>query len=159
MDLNNTIIGIALFFAIAIPIYFINSASKKKSGKLSNKLSNLFTNVPSKVSDYDAFGGDSIIGMHENELGFYQERSNKIVAKTIKLNEISKFHLTKDFITSGKNKETILAKVQLDFEFIDKSKGKDSLLFFQMDDNNFMIGEELRIATKWEEKLNKLLQK
>lgn len=159
MDLNNTIIGIALFFAIAIPIYFINSASKKKSGKLSNKLSNLFTNVPSKVSDYDAFGGDSIIGMHENELGFYQERSNKIVAKTIKLNEISKFHLTKDFITSGKNKETILAKVQLDFEFIDKSKGKDSLLFFQMDDNNFMVGEELRIATKWEEKLNKLLQK
>lgn len=159
MDLNNTIIGIALFFAIAIPIYFINSASKKKSGKLSNKLSNLFTNVPSKVSDYDVFGGDSIIGMHENELGFYQERSNKIVAKTIKLNEISKFHLTKDFITSGKNKETNLAKVQLDFEFIDKSKGKDSLLFFQMDDNNFMVGEELRIATKWEEKLNKLLQK
>lgn len=159
MDLNNTIIGIALFFAIAIPIYFINSASKKKSGKLSNKLSNLFTNVPSKVSDYDAFGGDSIIGMHKNELGFYQERSNKIVAKTIKLNEISKFHLTKDFITSGKNKETNLAKVQLDFEFIDKSKGKDSLLFFQMDDNNFMVGEELRIATKWEEKLNKLLQK
>lgn len=158
MDLANTVIGVVLFFAIALPIYYINNASKKKRIILQNKLINLFTSKPMKISDYDTFGGDSIIGIHENEVCFYQERNNQVVSKVINWKEIARFSVVKEFTKMGKQSDKKLSRVVLSFDFKDKSKDSDVILFFQVDETNFMIGEELRIATKWEEKLNQMLK-
>jgi hypothetical protein len=53
---------------------------------------------------------------------------------------------------SNQNNKTI-SKVALLFE-MKSSKAMETILLFQMDDTNFMISDELRIAKHWEEKLN-----
>jgi len=152
MDIANTLIGIALLLIIAIPVFIINYASKKKRSAIVNQAIQLFSNKPSKLSEYDVFCGDSIIALHENEVCVYSERQN-INSKTIALQQVLKVSLYVEYSKISNQNNKTISKVALLFE-MKSSKAMETILLFQMDDTNFMISDELRIAKHWEEKLN-----
>lgn len=156
MDITNTIIGIALFSTIIIPIYLINSNVKKKRNKALKALNEISSNKNEKFSEVDLWNNSFGIGLKNDELCFLGKNEISEFKEVIHLNDVKKCSMVK----VGKNGQVPnsnhdVVKLFLHLEF--KNQKDINLVFFETSPSHFIIGEEMRIAKKWQELINSKL--
>lgn len=150
MDIPNLIMGIALFSAILLPILLINKKVLEKRKKNIAKL-NAFAQLDNnKISELDSWTDNSIIGINEDKTKLYFVRNTEIYDEkiAIELKNIKHCAIVKNYKANSKN----IDKLELEIELY-SSNTKVYLEFFKADEKNFMMGEEMRLAKKWSEKI------
>lgn len=150
MDLPNTIIGTILFLVLILPILIINRNGNKKTKKLITQL-NLYANKQNKdILEFDTWTNNSIIAMSSDKenIFFYRKKNSNVTAIDIPVKLVKNC-----FLNDSKNGDKTIHTLELVFEMHPNNE-TINLEFFKTDDQNFVIGEEMRIAKKWATKLN-----
>lgn len=150
MDLPNTIIGTILFLVLMLPILIINRNGNKKTKKLITQL-NLYANKQNKdILEFDTWTNNSIIAMSSDKenIFFYRKKNSNVTAIDIPVKLVKKC-----FLNDSKSGDKTIHTLELVFEMHPNNE-TINLEFFKTDDQNFVIGEEMRIAKKWATKLN-----
>ena len=148
MDIPNTIIGVILLIALIAPIVTINKRISNRRKLFVNKINVFAADDHKKVIDFDTWTNNSIIGLSSDNkvLYFMRDTDTYSLNTKIDLNDIKHFSIKE-------NKES--QKINL-LELIielNSNNNKIALEFFKADDKNFIMGEEMRIAKKWFDKL------
>ena len=150
MDITNTIIGIVFFSLIFIPIFIINNNVRKRKNQLLNTLNELSSDKNTKFSETDFWTNNSGIGIKGDELCFFRNGEEHSMKEVINLKDVKKcslFQFDKHGNVPKSNHE--INKLSLHLTF---SNHKEiNLVFFHIDAKNFIIGEEFRIAKKWQD--------
>lgn len=149
MDITNTIIGIVFFSLIVIPIFIINNNVRKRKNQLLNTLNELSSDKNTKFSETDFWTNNSGIGIKGDELCFFRKGEDYSMQEVINLKDVKKcslFQFDKHGNVPKNNHE--INKLSLHLTL---SNHKEiNLIFFHADAINFIIGEEFRIAKKWQ---------
>lgn len=150
MDTTNTIIGIVFLLLILVPIYVINNNVKKRKNQLLNTLNELSSDKSTKFLDADFWSNNSGIGLKGNVLTFFRKTEEAQVNEVINLNEVKKCSLVQldKHGNMPKNSHEI-NKLALHLTL--NNHKEINLVFFHADAVNFIIGEEFRIAKKWQD--------
>ena len=150
MDTTNTIIGIVFLLLILVPIYVINNNVKKRKNQLLNTLNELSNDKNTKFSETDFWSNNSGIGLKGNMLAFFRKTEEVQVHEVIDIKEVKKCSLVQldKHGNMPKNNHEI-NKLALHLTL--NNHKEISLVFFNVDALNFIIGEEFRIAKKWQD--------
>ena len=150
MDTSNTIIGIVFLLLILVPIYVINNNVKKRKNQLLNTLNELSNDKNTKFSETDFWSNNSGIGLKGDMLAFFRKDEEAQVNEVINLNEVKKCSLVQlDKHGNAPKSNHEINKLALHLTL---SNHKEiNLVFFNADALNFIIGEEFRIAKKWQD--------
>jgi len=154
MDIPNTIIGTIIFIVLIAPMIIINKKILKKRNLFVKKLIDFANEDHKKIIDFDTWTDNSLIGLSEdNELLYFIRNTTnynnmtKVLIKDIK-------NCTIKEIKNGTRFESIEFVIELN------SQNEHVVLeFFKVDDKNFILGEEMRIAKKWFSKLTEVIPK
>ncbi|NJM80275.1 MAG: hypothetical protein HC854_12880 [Flavobacterium sp.] len=149
MDLPDTIMGAIFFLIIIVPIVLINKGLNKKRNFFIAKLNEFALKENKVISEFDSWTDNTIIGISsDNEYIFFLREidENKTQLK-IAVNKIKNC-----FIKEHKNDRKTIVSLELVFELNDR-KENIVLEFFKADAKNFIMGEEMRIAKKWKNKI------
>jgi hypothetical protein len=156
MDITNTIIGIVLSLAIITPIYIINSNVKKKRNQALKALNEISSNKNDKFSEVDLWNNSFGIGLKNNELCFLGKNEISEFKEIINLKEVKKSLIVKTNKTGQVPKSNHdIVKLSLHLEF--KNQKSLNLVFFEASPSHFIVGEEMRIAKKWQELISSMI--
>ena len=150
MDITNTIIGAVFFLLIVIPIFIINNNVRKRKNQLLNTLNELSSDKNTKFSDTDFWANNSGIGLKGDMLAFFRKGEEAQVNEVINLNEVKKCSLAQ-FDKHGNAPKSNHEINKLALHLTLSNHKEINLVFFHADALNFIIGEEFRIAKKWED--------
>lgn len=150
MDITNTIIGTVFFLLIIIPIFVINTKSRIKKKQLLNTLNDLSVDKTTKFSETDFWNNDSGIGLKENILVFFRKEKNETKHDVVDLKEVKKCSLFQ-FDKHGNTPKNTDEINKLSLHLTLNNQKEMVLVFFHADAQNFVIGEEMRIAKKWQD--------
>ena len=150
MDITNTIIGIVFFLLIIIPIFVINNNVKKRKNQLLNTLNELSSDKNTKFSDTDFWSNNSGIGLKGNMLAFFRKTEDVQVHEVIDLKEVKKCSLVQ-FDKHGNVPKNNHEINKLALHLALNNHKEVNLIFFHADSQNFILGEEYRIAKKWQD--------
>lgn len=150
MDTTNTIIGIVFLLLILVPIYVINNNVKKRKNQLLSTLNELSNDKNTKFSETDFWSNNSGIGLKGNLLAFFRKTEEIQVHEVIDLKEVKKCSLVQldKHGNIPKNSHEIN---KLALHLMLNNHKEINLVFFNVDALNFIIGEEFRIAKKWQD--------
>ena len=149
MDITNTILGAVLFSFIIGPIYIINKNVKKKKSQALKALEELSLDKNDKFIEADFWNNDFGIGLKLEELCFIGKNEDSVFKDVIRMKEIKKCTIVK-MGKSGHPKENHdIVKLSLHLEF--KTQKDMHLVFFETSPTHFIIGEEVRLATTWQQ--------
>lgn len=150
MDTINTIIGTVFLLLILVPIYVINNNFKKRKKQLLSTLNELSFEDNTKFSETDFWNNASGIGLKGNVLAFFRKTEEIQQHEVIDLKEVKKCSLLQ-FDRHGNTPKTNhdINKLALNLALNDHKE--INLVFFHADAKNFIIGEEFRIAKKWQD--------
>ena len=150
MDITNTIIGAVFFLLIVIPIFIINNNVRKRKNQLLNTLNELSSDKNTKFSDTDFWSNNSGIGLKGDMLAFFRKGEEAQVNEVINLNEVKKCSLAQ-FDKHGNAPKSNHEINKLALHLTLSNHKEINLVFFHADALNFIIGEEFRIAKKWQD--------
>ena len=150
MDITNTIIGAVFFLLIVIPIFIINNNVRKRKNQLLNTLNELSSDKNTKFSDTDFWSNNSGIGLKGDMLAFFRKGEETQVNEVINLNEVKKCSLAQ-FDKHGNAPKSNHEINKLALHLTLSNHKEINLVFFHADALNFIIGEEFRIAKKWQD--------
>lgn len=160
MKISILIINIVLVLSLAIPIIWLILIGILGTKKTEKKLKNLSEKYKMSFTTEEIWN-DNFIGINEQErvLLFIQLTDSEPVYSIINLDEIASCKLvdTTKFFMEGKNKNSLLEKIDLEFTSIYNREHK-SLNFFNID-INYNQNLELLRAKKWEAIINKIIDK
>ncbi len=150
MDTTNTIIGIVFLLLILVPIYIINNNVKKRKNQLLNTLNELSNDKNTKFSETDFWSNNSGIGLKGNMLAYFRKGEDAQVNEVVDLKEVKKCSLVQlDKHGNVPKNSHEINKLTLHLTL--NNHKEISLVFFHVDALNFIMGEEFRIAKKWQE--------
>lgn len=152
MDITNTIIGIVLFSFIIGPIYIINNKVKNKKSQALKALNELSVDKNDKFEEADFWNNDFGIGLKTEELCFIGKHENSVFKDVIRMKEIKKCSIVKLGRTGHPKENHDIVKLSLHLEF--KTQKDIHLVFFETCPSHFIIGEEVRLANKWQQLIN-----
>ena len=150
MDITNTIIGIVFFSLIFIPIFIINNNVRKRKNQLLNTLNELSSDKNTKFLDADFWSNNSGIGLKGDILAFFRKGEEAQVNEVINLKEVKKCALVQ-FDKHGNIPKNNHEINKLALHLTLSNHKEINLVFFHADALNFIIGEEFRIAKKWQD--------
>ena len=150
MDITNTIIGIVFFSLIIIPIFIINNNVRKRKNQLLNTLNELSSDKNTEFLDTDFWANNSGIGLKGDMLAFFRKGEETQVNEVINLNEVKKCSLAQ-FDKHGNVPKSNHEINKLVLHLTLSNHKEIHLVFFHADALNFIIGEEFRIAKKWQD--------
>lgn len=157
MDLTVTIIGISLLMVFIIPIVLLNRTSSNKKKIITNELNLLAQKENTKISTYDIWS-DYCIGIDtESKFLFYVHRiKDEFNSQIIPLNTVKNCHLVKNQHQNGTkdNFTYTIDKIQLEFNFADKSHNNKLLDFYDSNQDNMEAYAQLELAEKWAKMIN-----
>jgi len=141
--------GILFFVLIFIPILLINNKLNKKRKRLINTLNEFAAQENKRVLEFDTWTDNSIIGMSTDKeyLFFIRDKNDYHTKLKIPVNQIKN-----SYTNQQKNNSKSVALLELILEMQDQNENI-RLEFFKADKNDFIMGEELRIAKKWVSKI------
>ncbi|CAM3497590.1 hypothetical protein FLGE108171_00310 [Flavobacterium gelidilacus] len=148
MDIPNTIIGTIFFLVLIAPIVIVNKRILKRRQQFVNKINEFAAEDQKKVIEFDTWTDNTIIGISDdNQMLYFLRNTADYNLKT----KVAISDIKYCFIKEDKESNRINA---LEF-VIELNSSKDSIVleFFKVDNKNFIIGEEMRIAKKWNTKL------
>jgi hypothetical protein len=148
MDITNTIIGIVFFSLIVIPIFIINNNVRKRKNQLLNTLNELLSDKNTKFSDTDFWSNNSGIGLKGDSLAYFRKADDTQVNEVVDLKEVKKCALVQ-FDKHGNTPKSNHEINKLALHLTLSNHKEIHLVFFHADAENFIIGEEFRIAKKW----------
>lgn len=145
MDIAGSLMGLAFFMIIFIPIIIINKNLNKRRKLLVGKLYEFASKENKTITEFDSWTDNSIIGMStDKEFLFFLRNTNDYNTQIkIPVNNINKCYFKETKINSK-----VIEKLEVVFEM---NNQKDSIIleFFKADAKDFIIGAEMRIAKKW----------
>jgi hypothetical protein len=150
MDITNTIIGIVFLLLILVPIYVINNNVKKRKKQLLSTLNELSFDENVKFSETDFWNNASGIGLKGNVLAFFRKVGEVQWHEVIDLKEVKKCALVQ-FDKHGNTPKNNHEINELALHLTLNDHKEINLVFFHVDAKNFIIGEEFRIAKKWQD--------
>jgi len=150
MDITNTVIGIVFFSLIIIPIFIINNNVRKRKNQLLSTLNELSSDKNTKFSDTDFWSNNSGIGLKGVMLAYFRKGEETQVNEVINLNEVKKCALVQ-FDKHGNVPKNNHEINKLALHLTLSNHKEINLVFFHADALNFIIGEEFRIAKKWQD--------
>lgn len=154
MDIPNTIIGTIFFLVLIAPIVIVNKRILKRRQQFVNKINEFATEDQKKVIEFDTWTDNTIIGISDDYqmLYFLRNTADYNLKTKVAISDIKYC-----FIKEDKESNRINA---LEF-VIELNSSKDSIVleFFKVDNKNFIMGEEMRIAKKWNVKLSEVIPK
>lgn len=147
MDLNIIIMSAIIIAICLVPVFVLSRKSNQKKKRIKNILSAIAKTKSGELAAHEICG-EVAVGITENEEAFvfYKKHEDGTESKScILLTEIKKCVLIKTTrnATSGN-----IGKLNLSFEFLDKSKPDISLEFFNASETFQLIGE-LQLVEKW----------
>lgn len=150
MDITNTIIGIVFLLLILVPIYVINNNVKKRKKQLLSTLNELAFDENTNFSETDFWNNTSGIGLKGNILAFFRKVGEVQLHEVVDLKEVKKCSLIQfdKYGNIPKNNHEIN---ELALHLTLNDHKEINLVFFHIDAKNFIIGEEFRIAKKWQD--------
>ena len=149
MDITNTILGAVLFSFIIGPIYIINKNVKKKKSQALKALNELSVDKNDKFIEADFWNNDFGIGLKAEELCFIGKHENSVFKDVIRVKEIKKCTIVKTGKSGHPKENHDIVKLSLHLEF--KTQKDINLVFFETSPTHFIIGEEVRLANKWQQ--------
>ncbi len=150
MDTINTIIGLVFLSLILGPIYIINSNVKKTKNQLLNTLNGLSIDHNVKFSETDFWNNASGIGLKGDVIVFFRKTGEIEQHEVIDLKDVKKCSLLQlDKHGNVPKSNHDINKLVLNLVLNDHKE--INLVFFQADAKNFVLGEEFRIAKKWQD--------
>lgn len=153
MDLPGTIMGIIFFMIIIVPILVINKGLNKKRKLIITKLNEFALKENKVINEFDSWTDNTIIGISNDTIFFIREINESKTELKIAVNKIKNC-----FIKDHKNDRKAIDRLELVFELHDKEENI-VLEFFKADAKNFIMGEEMRIAKKWVNKITEDIPK
>ena len=155
MNLPNAILGAVFFMIIFIPIIIINKNLNKKRKQLISKLNEFALQENKSISEYDSWTDNTILGISADKefLFFYRVINDLKTEIKIPVNQIKNC-----FIKDYKNERKAIESLELIFELQNESENI-VLEFFKADAKNFIMGEEMKFAKKWRDKISEDLPK
>lgn len=148
MDFTNTILGVVLFSFIIGPIYIINKNVKKKKSQALKALNELSVDKNEAFLEADFWNNDFGIGLKTNELCFIGKQEDSVIKDVIRMKEIKRCTIVKTGKSGHPKENHDIVKLSLHLEF--KTQKHMDLVLFETSPSHFIIGEEVRIANKWE---------
>lgn len=158
MDLSSALMGVVFIILITLPIYLINRSTRKVQESLIKDLKNEFSDGD-QILEFEVWNSNgSIIALTRNKVLFLTKKENTKEAINIDINNIDNCKIRKELKRNSRqqNRDSVQS-LFLDFTFKNGVKNV-SIPFFQIDSNNFIIGNEISIANKWLTKINQLHQ-
>ena len=150
MDTTNTIIGLVFLSAIVIPIFIINNNIRKRKNQLLTTLNELSSDKNSKFLDFDFWTNNSGIGLKGDVLAYFRKTEEAQINEVVDLKDIRKCSLIQ-FDKHGNVPRNNHEINKLALHLTLSNQKEINLVFFHADAINFIIGEELRIAKKWQD--------
>lgn len=149
MDIYSSLMGILFFVLIFIPILLINNKLNKKRKCLINTLNEFAAQENKRVLEFDTWTDNSIIGMSTDKeyLFFIRDKNDYHTKLKITVNQIKNCYTNQQ---KNNSKSVVLLELILEMEHQNENI---RLEFFKADKNDFIMGEELRIAKKWVSKI------
>lgn len=148
MDIPNTIIGTIFFLVLIAPIVIVNKRILKRRQQFVNKINEFAAEDQKKVIEFDTWTDNTIIGISDDNqmLYFLRNTADYNVKTKVAISDIKYCFIKED---KESNRISSLELV------IELNSSKDSIVFefFKVDNKNFIMGEEMRIAKKWNTKL------
>ena len=150
MDTTNTIIGLVFLSAIVIPIFIINNNIRKRKNQLLTTLNELSSDKNSKFLDFDFWTNNSGIGLKGDVLAYFRKTEEAQINEVVDLKDIRKCSLVQ-FDKNGNQPKSNHEINKLALQLTLSNQKEINLVFFHADAINFIIGEEFRIAKKWQD--------
>ena len=155
MDLPNTVMGAVFFMIIFIPIVIINKNLNKKRKQLISQLNEFALRENKTITEFDLWTDNTIVGISTDKefLFFFRAINDTKTEIKIPVKQIKNC-----FIKDYKSERKIIESLELIFE-LHNERENIVLEFFKADSKNFIMGEEMKFAKKWRDKISDDLPK
>lgn len=160
MDTASALIGLVLIAVCALPFILMGRGRKKTEKRLLATLQSLASEHHTAIGEHD-FGTQIAVGLStDGQHVFFTKQADGKEAVTqhiaLQLVERGIANSITRSVSHGKGSETVIDRLELDFQLKDSKAAVQKLVFFNSDDNIHM-DNELELLRKWEKRLNVLL--
>ena len=162
MDLKSVIILAIILFLTFLLIKIFSIKSRNKEQKILAKLIGFAQENESTITKYNHWS-NTLIGIDESSLKkvfFIRKNSHNEFRKVIDLSEVQKCRVVNVTRTvgEGKNKQSVIDKIELRFTFNNKNTPEIALEFYNSDFDSLTLSGELQLAENWLQIINKNLK-
>lgn len=161
MDTASALIGLVLIAVCALPFILMGRGRKKIEKRLFSTLQSLASEHHTTISEHD-FGTQFGVGLSADgqHIFFTKQPDGKAIENqhiALQLVQRSMANSITRSVGNGKGNETVIDRLELDFQQKDPKAATQKLVFFNSDDNVHM-DNELELLRKWEKRLNIVLK-
>lgn len=152
MDLGTSITAILIAIACIIPFIIMNKINARRERQFLQPLFSLAQNHHSRVSQYDTWSNAAVgIDYHRGMVFFFKKIDNTEVSRQVTLSEIRKCRIVQVTKTASDEPDNFkpIAKIELTFEHLDKTKPDTILEFYNADADGGTLTGELQLVEKW----------
>jgi hypothetical protein len=159
MDLETTIIGIAVIFICIIPFVVMNRSTKKRERQLLQSIFKLAQKSDCTVSLFDHWN-KSAIGVDESikVIFFTKATDNHEMLAKVNLSEIQKCRVINVTRTVNNNGFHYIEKLELTLTYHDKNKAESILEFYNANSDSLSLNGELQLIEKWQKIISELIK-
>lgn len=160
MSYTSIIASVVVLLACIVPIIMINQRGKRKRQLMTNRLSQFAQERNSNLDEAEVWN-ESVIGVDKSKhkLFFIKNVAGEELHSHIDLNEVKKCQLVNVKKTlPGNDGGFMIEKLELQFDFHDKSKPGTSWEFYNMNKDQLTVNGELQVIEKWHKLVNDLMK-
>ncbi|MCK0131968.1 hypothetical protein MWU59_10700 [Flavobacteriaceae bacterium F08102] len=157
MDIGTTAISASILVACALPFALMYKKKVRRQHRLTDGLQKLAAAKNSKISTKDVYG-DFAIGMDEktNHIFYFKQKIDEVISHSIDLSTMNRCEVKTTYSPFDPKHPQDQEIDRLDLVLYPKSKQMETIaLGFYDVDETFQIANELAIAEKWAEFINK----
>jgi hypothetical protein len=160
MDLTILLIGIGAVAAFIVPIFFLQSANRRKDRNKQKNFIKLAQQNGIAISKIDLWNENAVgIDQNKKKLFVTNTLNEKTVNTTIDLSDYVSCKLVNDSRTvkTKHNKTTITERILLVLKPAISTNAEMSIVFFDKNEN-INLNNEFQLAESWEKLLNEILK-
>jgi len=144
MDLGTSIIGVIIIITCVLPFVLISIKKRKQHKKVIDNLSNIAKMNKATIETNEIWNQSAIGFDATNKMLFFSKKaSDSDTFEALNLSEIQKSSIAK-----FQNNNQPINRLELKFEFNDKSKSDKSIEFYNQNETLSLVNE-LELIEKW----------
>ncbi len=150
MDLETTIMGLAILLTCVTPIIIIKLRSVTKKRKFINQLHKLAQKNHTSIVQYDHWNR-SAIGLNKNgtQLFTVKEDNGEIKSQVFALSSFTKCNLINDNAAADFKEGNFKVSHGVHLELVGKNEELEQITFYDIEKDGHLLTEELELATRW----------
>ena len=158
MDLESTIMGLAILLTCIMPIIIIKLRSVSKKRKFINLLHKLAQKNNTTIAHYDHWNR-SAIGSNSNNTQLFTitEDNGEIKSQAFALSSFTKCNLINDNAGADFKEGNFKVSHGVHLELLGKNQQSEQITFYDIGKDGHLLTEELELATKWRKMINECI--